>query len=284
MAPITATTRRESRLGAYGLRLRGVEDARDLLVPAGKDWPAFEVGIRAEAPPDRPGRVDDQRADLRLRTGGRIEIDRAAGTIVFVLPRALSPAELVHPYLAPAAAAIARWAGRESIHAAAFAVEGGVWALVGAKGSGKTSTLAALACGGAGVVCDDMLIVDDESTFLGPRAVDLRAGPAKRLGVGDPIGVVGARERWRWRVPPVEGPLRLRGWVFLGWGDDLELRDVRSVERLRSLFRNRGILMAPTNPGLLVELAALPAYELLRPRSWSSLGAACDRLLALAAR
>ncbi len=268
--------------GAYGLRLAGVDGARDLLVPADAGWPEFRVGTRVEEPSDLPGRIDGERAEVRLRTGGRVEIDRLTGTIVFVLPRAPGAEELVHPYLGPVAAVIATWLGRESIHAAAFALDGAVWALVGDRGAGKTSTLAALAKQGAGVVCDDMLVVDRATPFLGPRAVDLRAEPAKRLGVGEELGLIGARERWRWRVPQVEGALELAGWVFLEWGDALELERVGSVDRLRSLFRHRGFLLPPPDPGLLVELAALPAFELRRPRSWSSLPSACDRLLELA--
>jgi hypothetical protein len=269
-------------LGAYGLRLRGLEGARELLVPADPRWPEFTVTARVAEPPVRPERIEEDRAEVRLRTGGRIEIDRRAGTIAYVVPYELSAEELVHPYLAPAATAVARWLGREALHAAAFAVDGRVWGLVGARDSGKSSTLAALAREGAGVVCDDMLVVDESTPFPGPRAIDLREDPARRLGVGEPLGMVGARERWRWRVPSVDGPLELAGWVFLDWGETIEVQSIPSVERLHSLFRHRGIMRPPTNPGLLVELAALPTYELRRPRSWASLAATCDRLLALA--
>jgi len=273
-----------SRFGAYGLALRGLDAALHLLVPADPAWPEFTLTARIAEPPDVPERLGAERMELRLRTGGRIALDLVARTVEYVVPRKLTPDELAHPFLAPAAAAIARSLGRESLHAAAFAVDGAVWALVGERGSGKSSTLAALARQGAGMVCDDMLVVEGETPFAGPRALDLRREPAEHLGVGEPVGVVGARERWRWLVPSLDGPLKLAGWIFLRWGESLDLRSLGSVDRLHALARHRGFRLPPSNPGLLVELAALPTFELSRPQDWSSLPPTCDRLLALAER
>lgn len=177
---------------------------------------------------------------------------------------------------------IGRWLGRESLHAGAFVVEGRVWGLVGRREAGKSSTLAALASRGCGLVCDDMLILDGLTPLLGPRSVDLRADAAEWLRVGEPIGVTGARERWRLRVPPVAGDLELAGWVFLAWGDEVAVRGLGAAERLARLLEERGLRLPPVRPELLVDLAALAAWELRRTKGWDSLDTTVDRLLELA--
>ena len=268
-------------LGAYGLRLRGVESAADLLVPVDTSLPAFELAWEPAEPRSAPDRVSDSRARLQLRSGGELLIDRAAGRVLARVPHEVRPDELVHPYLAPAAAVIGRWLGRESLHAGAFAVDGRVWGLIGSREAGKSSMLAALAARGCGVVCDDMLVLDGGSPLAGPRSIDLRADAAERLGAGKPIGITGARERWRMRLPQVGGGLVLAGWIFLAWGDTVAVRPVGAGERLSRLFAERGVRLPPARPELLVDLAELPAWELSRPRDWDSVDACVDRLLTL---
>jgi hypothetical protein len=188
----------------------------------------------------------------------------------------------VHPYLAPAAAVIARWMGRESMHAGAFAVDGRALGVVGTREAGKSSTLAWLARDGIDVLCDDMLIVDGPRPLAGPRSIDLRRDAAERLGAGEPIGVTGARERWRLRLAPLARGATLAGWVFLAWGERVEVRQLPGPERLARLAAERGLRLPPARPDALLELTSLPAWELRRPRGWESLPAAADRLLALA--
>ena len=97
--------RARGEVGAYGLRLENVERARPLLVPAPSTWPR--------------------------QNGGEIVLDRGREKATFVVPRRLRTAELVHPLLAPVAAVMAYWLGRESFHASAFVADGRVWALIG---------------------------------------------------------------------------------------------------------------------------------------------------------
>ena len=270
-----------SHRGAYGIRLAGLEGAADLLVPVPADAPAYavvgEVG-RAEALEER---IEDRAARLRLRSGGEIAIDRDAGRIVFRVPHAVRPDELVHPYLAPAAAVVGRWAGRESMHAGAFAAGEHVWGIVGTREAGKSSTLAWLARQGAEVLCDDMVILAGAEPLVGPRSIDLRADAAERLDAGEAIGVTGARERWRMRIGPAAPGRRLAGWVFLAWGDRVGLRRLPASERIPRIAAERGLRLPPVRPDALLELAALPTYELSRPRSWDSLAAGGERLLDL---
>jgi hypothetical protein len=238
---------------------------------------AAEIG-QAEAPGEH---VDDARAELRLRSGGAIVVDRAAQTVRYRIPHAVRPDELVHPYLAPAAAVINRWMGRESLHAGAVAVGGRALGIVGSREAGKSSTLAHLALAGVEVLCDDMLIVDAGRPLTGPRSIDLRADAAERFGTGEAIGMTGARERWRLTLGPAS-PARLAGWVFLAWGDEIAARPLPARERIPRIAQERGLRLPPVRPDALLELAELPAWELSRPREWASLPRAADLLLELA--
>jgi hypothetical protein len=272
--PGTPSTR-----GAYGIRLAGLEAARGLLVAAEPHWPRLELVTTIGSSQADAETVDDDRALLKLRNGGEIRVDRAAGRAEFVVPGPIGPAELVHPYLAPAAAVVARWSGRESFHGGAFVVDGGVWALLGDREAGKSTTLAWLAANETPIVCDDMLICGDGLAFAGPRALDLRQGPAARLGIGEYIGVIGARERWRFVLPAVSEHLPLRGFVYLAWAGELAISEVAPGERLARIFSNSGLRLPPLRPEVLLDLVTLPAFELGRPHGWESLSRAGELLL-----
>jgi hypothetical protein len=269
-------------LGAYGIRLRGLEGAEALLVEVDAHAPEFTVAAEIGHAPTQDERVDDERAELRLRSGGQIVVDRAARSILYRVPHAVRADELVHPYLAPAAAVIGRWHGHESVHAGAFAVDGRALGVVGTREAGKSSTLAWLARQGVDVLCDDMLIVDGDRPLAGPRSIDLRADAAQRLDAGEPIGMTGARERWRLPLGPTAPQTVLTGWVFLAWGDEVAARPLPARERIPRIAEERGLRLPPVRPDSLLELASLPAWELSRPREWGSLPRAADLLLELA--
>jgi hypothetical protein len=271
----------ERPFGAYGLRIGGVEGASDLLVPAAAAWPKLDL---AQQPGDGAIEVEsvtEETAELRLRAGGRVDIDRRALTALYTVPHELRADELVHPYLAPAAAIVSRWLGRESLHAGAFLAGTGAFALLGERESGKSSTLAWLARAGREVVCDDMLILEDGArAYFGPRSVDLRREAAEHLGAGEPLGMTGARERWRLDVRGgSETPVELRGCVFLEWGEPLDLVPISGSERLARLFVHRGVRLPPTDPEALLQIASLPGWELRRPRAWDALDDAVELLL-----
>ncbi len=268
--------------GAYGFRLVGVDGARSLLSPVPATSPALELHWRppsegAEPPTDR---VTDDHVELRLQTGGWVQIDRLPLRAAFHLAARPDDAALVHPYLAPVAALAARWVGRDGFHAGAVIVDGGAWALVGDKGSGKSSTLAHLALSGYEVATDDMLILHDGEVLAGPRCVDLRPGPAAQLGVGTPLGVIGQRERWRMELGPLTASrLPLRGWVRLDWHDRVEVGHVRGAQRLAAVDQHRAVRLPPRDPRGLLDVSALPVLELRRPQRWAALPEAADRLL-----
>ena len=243
--------------------------------------PAFRLHAAVGIDDSPYERFSDSGAELRTRSGARIHIDRGAGTVRFVAPQPLHAEELVHPYLAPAAAVIARWHGQESLHAGAIAVGGTAWGLIGDREAGKSSTLAWLVRNGAGLVCDDMLVLEGARVLPGPRSIDLRPDAAARLGLGESIPVSGARARWRLRAGPVPRDLRFGGWILLEWGDEPALEPLRGRERLAVLLEHRGVRLAPARPEAVMDYAELPAWRLRRPRGWDGLASAGRRLLEL---
>jgi hypothetical protein len=257
-----------------------VAGAEELLVDAPADWP--ELGLRHAAPgPDGPheDRIGPRSAELTLH-GGWVTIEREPARVTFRLPQPPPARDLVHPYLAPAAAVAARWAGRESFHAGAVVAGGGAWAVLGDKESGKSTTLAHLALAGHAVVSDDLLVVDGDHVLAGPRCIDLRESSAAHLGAGEPLGVVGVRERWRLALGPVPPRTPLRGWVTLAWGEEVGVDALRGAERMLALLPFRSVQLEPGAPQDLVDFGALPVLRLRRPRRWDGLDEAAARLLA----
>ena len=264
-------------LGAYGLRLEGLDGAAHLLADAEPTWPRLRIEARLGPIEEGPEEVGDNHASFRLRTGGRVLVSRPDGRAIISTARALSQSEIVHPYLAPVAAVMAYWFGRESFHGGALQVGDAAWGVIGDRDSGKSTLLAHVAIGGGGVVADDQLVVEGDTCFAGPRSVDLRRSAAAKLG-GAALGVVGARERWRVQLGAVPSKLRLAGWFFLEWGDALDLTPVVGAQRLDRLARHRGLRIPPRDPSLLLDLAELPSFVLRRPRRWESLADCADLL------
>ena len=274
-----STTHAYSPAGCYGFRISGVERARSLLVEAPPHWPTLEL---RHAPPDRKApdmdRIGPERAELVLQHGW-VEVDRRRGVVMFRLAERPRDGDLVHPYLAPAAAIAARWTGRDSFHAGAVVLGGGAWAIVGDKENGKSTTLAWLALNGHAVLSDDLVVVDGDGALAGPRCIDLREESAVRLGVGEPLGVVGLRERWRLPLDVVPERVPLRGFITLAWDRRLALEPLRGAERLLALLPGRTVRLVPTRPEEMVDLSSLPVWQLRRPRRWDTLAEAAGLLL-----
>jgi hypothetical protein len=265
-------------LGAYGLRLEGLDAAARLLSGAEPSWPRLLVEARAEPMTEGPDELTPDHASFRLRTGGRVDVDRDEGRAVISTSRPLGALEIVHPYLAPIAAVMAYWLGRESFHGGAARFGDAAWGILGERDSGKSTLLAQLGRSGTDVISDDQLVVEDEVCFAGPRSIDLRRGAAERFEETDELGVVGARERWRVQLGPVPTQLRLGGWIYLEWGDELALVEVSGSQRLELLGRHRGLTIPSRDPSRLLDLAALPSFVLRRPKEWSSLAPGADLL------
>ena len=266
-------------VGAYGLALDGIDAARRFLIPAAPQWPSFRITNSVGQLDRVSDRLGEERAEIVLRSGGVLFLDRAEAKADFVTPESLSPDELAHPGLAPVAAVTARWLGRQSFHAGAFVLGRDVWALLAEREGGKSTTLAWLLSRGHPVVCDDMLVLEGADALVGPRILDLRGESAEWLGLGDYRGRVGARERWRVELDGVPAGTRFRGWVFLEWGDEIAVAPVRAGDRLPRLAQHLGLRVPPARPDRLLELAALPGWEFRRPRGWGRFDEAGDRLV-----
>ena len=270
--------------GAYGLALPDVPGAAHLLVRAPVDWPDWR--IRHRPLPGTAGAdeehdfVSPDEARLRLSGGGHLLADRCASSSTLVLPERPADTEVVHPFLALTAAVAARWRGWQCFHAGGILVDGGVWGVLGDKGTGKSSTLAWLARHGAEVLCDDVLVVDDDGeAVVGPRCIDLRGDAAAWLGEGEALGLVGARERWRMQLGPTVLSAPLRGWVALAWDHDTGVEPVPPLERLPLLARNMSLRLLPPNGTGLMDLTGLPVWRLRRPRRLDAMGESAERLI-----
>ena len=175
---------------------------------------------------------------------------------------------------------MSRWLGRESFHGGAVAIGDGAWAVLGDKEAGKSSTLAWLALAGHPVLADDLVVLADGRALAGPRSIDLREASAAQLRVGEPLGRIGLRDRWRLRLPAPPPALPLSGWIVLAWGDGApSLRALRGAARLEAILPHRAVRLIPADPATLVRLSALPCYELRRRRAWSSLPDAAELLV-----
>lgn len=264
--------------GAYGLRLDGIDGAESLLIDVPDDWPALALYRAHGVATHRHDTFSEERAVIVLRNGGEVVVDRRSSEARFRVPSELEDEELIHPYLAPVAAVVGYWLGRESLHAGSFVAEGGVWALAGDRESGKSSTLAGLARAGFDVFGDDVLVASGTAAYAGPRTIDLRADAAARLGEGE--HGAGGRDRWRLSPRSVAAERELRGLVFLEWSDELELKPLSAADALRRVAAAR-VLRIPARPDRLLELAARPAWVLRRPRAWESLAQTVEVLASL---
>lgn len=251
---------------AYGLRLRGLP-TKGLMPVDALDWPVVEVRqAGGEMPSEEPWLGDDD-ALLELDGVRRLALTRAPALATFHGPT-LSPDDLLHPYLGPVGITFSRWLGRETFHAGAFVVSGGAWALVGPREAGKSSLLAALARRGIPVFCDDLVVIDGLDAFAGPRMLDLRERPAPDLADERDVEPARRGTRWRVKLDAVEPVAPFRGWVFLRWSDSLRLERVPAATTLARLAGWRGRPELPSDAEQMLELGALPAWELHRPRGW----------------
>ena len=265
--------------GAYGFALAGVHGVDELLVDAA-GWPSLELVRRIGSSDAEMDSLGDESARLRLVDGGDVVVERDPARATYTTPSGLSDQELVHPYLAPAAALAARWRGFESLHAGAFVLDGGAWMVVGDKGIGKSFTLASLAQRGWTVVADDVVVVAESRVFAGPRTIDLREDGARALGMGERLQGARGRERWRVALDPTEPDFELRGWVLVTWSADGEaIVKVPPADRLRRLARSRVITVEADRPDLLLRLSGLPAFEYRRRAGAKSATDGLDRLL-----
>lgn len=269
-------------LGAYGLRIVGIDRPELLTAGAPADWPQLRFEQRTGTA-YADVQVDDERAVFPCGAEGVVVAERATGTVTVTAPRPVSADELVHPYLAWVASAYARWHGWEAYHGGGVVMGSGVWGVTGDRGTGKSTLLAQVALAGGGVVSDDLLVVMDGRALAGPRCIDLRAEAAMHLGAGRPVQTEG-RERLRVHLGPVAATLPLVGWVLLGWSDTADrpaLRRIGPTEALSRLGAQRMMHLHEVRPEGLLDQLGLPVFELVRPRELNLLAASAELLSGL---
>jgi hypothetical protein len=264
----------EHPLGAYGLRVTGLESEGHLLGHAESRWPALRVVVDPLPAAGAPATVlTTTSARYPDAPGGSVELDRETGVATFRGVGGLTPDALVHPRLGMLAAIYAQWLdGRTAFHAGAFVTGSQAWAVVGDRNDGKSTLMAALAGAGLAVLGDDTLVVDGLTCLPGVRCVDLRPDAAVHVAAGRTAATVRAGARRRVVLDPAPGDAALAGWIFLRWGAELAQRELPAPERLARVagaqgWHRRGV----TDPHVLFTLAGLPAWELTRPRDWEQL-------------
>ncbi|MFZ0041470.1 MAG: hypothetical protein WAK93_09200 [Solirubrobacteraceae bacterium] len=271
-------------LGAYGLRLGGLADASAAMQPVPAAAAMLDVSVEQSGVLDAaelPSEITASLADVRLITGGRLRMRRGEGTVRFWFPTVPTADDLLHPYLAPAAALVQLWQGREAFHAGAFATRNGAVLLLGGKEAGKSTTLAWLATQhGMPVLADDLAVITEESVLAGPRCIDLRADAeiaSATIGQGRPVREQGRR---RMMLPRAPDAVSLAATVVLGWGNRVAIERVPLSARLRLLVSQRMFhaQLAPRPLDLLGVLAA-PMWSLTRARGEAGLAAGVEALL-----
>jgi hypothetical protein len=257
-------------VGAYGFRLEGV--GHRLLLPAQPEWPSIRISQEVAEPVARtPLEIRNEEATVPLIGGGSIFIERSPPTALLSLDHELIEDEIAHPYLGPIASVHAHWLGRQTFHGGGMVMGDAAWGVLGRRDAGKSSLLAEAARRGVPVLSDDLLVLDGEIVFAGPRSLDLRKPAADHFGVGRPLGLVGQRERWRVELPAVPGSLQLKGWVFLEWGPAPRAEVLGLKERLVRLAASRTVRVHSADPAPLLSLASLPAVLLTGTKRWEDL-------------
>jgi hypothetical protein len=111
--------------------------------------------------------------------GVRFEIDASASTVWCSWPPSSTVEDVATYLLGPILALVLRLRGTVCLHASAVITDGGAVLFVGAAGSGKSTTVAALAKAGCAVIADDVaaLAVSDGSFAVWPAYPALRLWP-----------------------------------------------------------------------------------------------------------
>jgi hypothetical protein len=232
---------------------------------------------RIESRERPPQRLDDDEALIWTRDGGHTVFDRRRRIVTAFHATTLAPEELIHPLLACTGAVFGGWLGRHAFHAGTLVAGGSGWALLGGSESGKSTLLAALVAEGCEVLADDTLVIEGGKAFAGPRCIDLRDPAPQQLGVGAGVAPVRDPVRYRLTLPPIATDVPLGGWIHLAWSDSFAVATIPPGERLERLSRLRA--WQPRDALALLDLAALPAFELRRPRSWALLPRATEAVL-----
>jgi hypothetical protein len=272
--------------GAYGFRL--VLPLSDGPLPDLGEVPegAPEVQVTwsdAMALADRR-EVGPDRVVLAYNRLGSMVVTREPARVWFGVTQPVTVAAIVHPISTLPLSIFSRWAGRMTLHGGGFVHDGGAWAVCGEQTAGKSSALALLGARGVPILSDDLVVIDGPDVLAGPRCVDLRPDVAERFPGTEPLGRVGARDRFRMTTAPAPARVPLRGIFVLEWGETVEVAPLPVPERLKLLHEQQysTVFHEPDGRGIMA-LLDLPMWRFRRPRDWEQAEHSTDVLLDAAA-
>jgi len=153
--------------------------------------------------------------------------------------------------------------------------------VLGAKGAGKTTTLAMLAQAGHMVLSDDLTVVADGMAFGGPRILDLRPDAASRVDAE--LRTVSVRGRHRRRMTLPAGPTQVPicGWIYLQVGREVTAQPVPPADRLARLGQHLAHSLVTPSAVDFLTLGTLPAWSVARPLAWDVVGELVDVIAGL---
>ncbi|HEU4881390.1 MAG TPA: hypothetical protein VFT45_04065 [Longimicrobium sp.] len=146
---------------------------------AGEPWYVSPRMTPAEAPTVVVDRLAGEGFRLRYADGCAYHVDAAGTRVACTWPAHFTVEDAATYLLGPVFGLVLRLRGIPSLHASAVAVDGAAVALVGAAGTGKSSTAAAMAARGHALVADDVLAlrVEGDGIRAQPAYPHLRLWP-----------------------------------------------------------------------------------------------------------
>jgi len=264
--------------GAYGLRLAGEAPRSDLLTEVVDGAPIITI-TRSIGTSQPPNVVEEAAATVPLINNGGIELTRADRSAHITTPEPLTDDELAHPYLAPIAAVHNHWLGRAAFHAGGVVVDGKAWGVIGVREAGKSTMLAALDSAGIVVLADDLLILEGDKAFSGPRTLDLREEAAAHFGSTRDLGIAGARERWRLDLGAAPPFAPFAGWIVPQWGEALRVWREPGAGAAHHIAPARSVGGLAISPQAFMAAAARPTVVFERPHDLEALKSGVEALL-----
>ena len=263
--------------GVYGMRLLGVAPDPALLAEVAAGAPTFEVFRSTTAAGPLEGGVVHELVEGAGSMAVRVEQRQ----VEYRLGRELTDDEIVHPWLAPAAAAMALYDGQLALHGAVLEQGGRCVAVLGDREAGKSTLVAAAAARGLGVMTDDVIVLDaGHRVHAGPRCIDLRSGSAAHfaLGSGD---LARSGTRHRIALPAVPSSAALAAIVILAWGPALSATPMSGAQAAQQLLPHVAAAHDGSSFHRVLDLARVPHLQLVRPRDFGLLDATMDLLSVL---
>lgn len=262
--------------GVYGMHVDGLDSSSAMMVQVRADAPRLRV---VQSPfgwseHGNPSGVYD------LVDGGRLAIFAEADLCVFTLPYVVSDDEILHPWLVSAICDSASRLGRLAIHGGVLGFGTHAVAVVGARGAGKSTLMAAAAAARLRsepmlfgttarqvpeVLADDLVVVEGDTVFPGPRCVDLRPSSVEFFSQ---LVIRPSRNDSRFRVvlPPCVPEARLVGFVVLEWAAEVSMVEVPAAHRIPALLDHLSAGNSRREHEAVLRLAEKPVWVLRRPR------------------